>query len=536
MKLSFKNILKYLAFVPIILLVIVEFLNFLFTDFFILGKIGIILWLVNFLLILFFGLWAFLFLINKAINKKCVLSLLLLVVNIILISNGSFNYKNVSGETTQEIACMLNHLKNSPDWGFNQTCLFGYPARQYLVPSLPSVIAGRSVFALNFGGSIYLILGLIIFSAGLIKYFGEKIGNISSAIFLASIWHVHYIIHFTFAYEQSIFPFSLGLITSGFFMSYLEEKKLFYLPLIMFMLFVLINAYTPALAFYFLSILVLLYYLFKGEKIKQKHKLIIIIMISTTLLSLLKTFRLRYDIEIFDSNSTEINLGGDLLRGIKHLLFLTDSPNYVSPVFHFIFILTIFSGLIGLLGPKFIIFSLWMIGLYIVSLTVKGYAYYHVPFRLHRSIVGFPIFFILTTKITKIIYSEKTKSIIYLAIGVISVTSFYYFCDYFQNRGEDKNRDFAIWISEFQQNYDTKSLYVTPEVSQEFLSYYDSLLYFSPNLEIIETEIENCQLTTNFNSVLLMNKQNNCQMAFNQLSEWKYLGKLNDVIGFSWQK
>jgi hypothetical protein len=416
---------------------------------------------------------------------------------------------------------MLNHLKNSPDWGFNSTCFFGYPTRQYLISSLPSLFLGRNVFALNLGGSIYIILGLVIFASGLIKHFGNKSGNLSVAFFLSTLWHIPYLIHFTFLYEQSTFPFSLGLIISGIFLQYMNEKKICYLPLIGFCLLTLIHAYTPSLAFYFLAIAILVYYVTLRSQARTE-KLIILTLIIFSLFSFFHSVKIRKDLNFTSSQKSSSELLRDFQRGIKHFIFPVDRPTFVSPYLQLPLISVITLSLTGTLGKEIIIIGLWMIGVIGTAILSKGYTYYVINFRLHRAMVTFPIFYFLSSLTLKMIYSSRKlcTKLIWTVIVIMCISSVFNLKTFFKTKLEDKNRDLSVWINQqpFSEKYE--QITITPQVRNQLKAYEDTLQYFAPNLQTRLITNNICNPEIEKPTIYLIEKENPCNALLANSPGW----------------
>jgi hypothetical protein len=66
---------------------------------------------------------------------------------------------------------------------------------------------------------------MFIFASGSLNYLGYGgAGNLVTAFLLASIPHFLYVNHFLFFFEQSIFPFSFGLMGAGLLETTVEKR------------------------------------------------------------------------------------------------------------------------------------------------------------------------------------------------------------------------------------------------------------------------------------------------------------------------
>lgn len=116
--------------------IIVELLSFHLD---IVSKFGFFLWISAFGCLLFYALTCWIEILKSANRSKNFLLFATINLFAILIFLGAPLTINSNSETTQEIGCALNHISKSSDLGFRQTCLFGYPARQFFFPTLPSI-------------------------------------------------------------------------------------------------------------------------------------------------------------------------------------------------------------------------------------------------------------------------------------------------------------------------------------------------------------------------------------------------------------
>jgi hypothetical protein len=67
-------------------------------------------------------------------------------------------YTALNTETTQQLAGALDYMHNSRELGIFDLAFLDYPARQYLLPALPSLIFGTGVITLRLGyGILYFI-------------------------------------------------------------------------------------------------------------------------------------------------------------------------------------------------------------------------------------------------------------------------------------------------------------------------------------------------------------------------------------------
>lgn len=127
------------------------------------GAVGFFAWMIILAFLLVFSLKNILLFFLDCWKNQSFYTLTIIIIFVILLTFNFFSNKTISGETTQETACVLNHIAHSVDRGFHQTCLFGYPAKQYYLTAIPSLLFGREKWTLSLGGSLYFLLALPIF-------------------------------------------------------------------------------------------------------------------------------------------------------------------------------------------------------------------------------------------------------------------------------------------------------------------------------------------------------------------------------------
>lgn len=463
------------------------------------GKMATVLWLLSFVYFFIFALKCLVTIILRLDRFKSIFTFFLLLVWFSVLMINIPQSKNLSGETTQEISCVLNHFLASNDWGYGKTCFFGYPAKQHLLPALPSLIWGRTLFALHFGGSLYFLLGMIIFAGGILEYFQfKKSGDLVCAILLSSIFHFHFVNHFLFAFEQSIFPFSFGLIITGLFLFYLAEKNKIPLYLLGFCLLYLIFSYTPSLALYFLSIAVLLYLLLV-RKASKRERLIFITLIVFTLISFYFSLRLRGDIKLWTVEvRSQKQLIGDIFQTFRHLVFQKEGTPIVSPVYNFIFITLLVSSLLFIFDWKMGIVGFWILITIIFSVVSQGYTYYGVDFRLHRATVIFPIFLAMIAGILKEFNLESKNKYLFGVMIVVFITGIYFQYSILKIKEPSRYFSFITWLKNnfmFGESEKMKrNLYFISEAHDHYGSINDVLQYFIPQLISKKSFLNNCDI------------------------------------------
>lgn len=163
-------------------------------------------------------------------------------------------------ESTAEVRCMLDLFHKSVFNGFKETCHIGYPARQFFLPIVPSLLFGIKQWALNFGHSLYLFMGLLIFSSGALQVVkSSRVGDFAIASMLLLLFQVYYFLFLVLNFEQAMYPVSFALIISGLFLLLCNSHKERTLAEIGIVVYCCIFSYTPSLSLVGLAIIALLW-------------------------------------------------------------------------------------------------------------------------------------------------------------------------------------------------------------------------------------------------------------------------------------
>lgn len=480
-----KKIIKSIIISTVSFIFLIDVLFFIFKNES-LGKVGFYLWSFSYIFFIAFSIYSLINIFKISFKLKSYISIFSLIFIIFIVLLNTINPRNISNETTLETACSLAHIQKSTDMGFWKTCLFGYPNRQYMLSSLPSRLFGRSLFSLNFGGSLYLIIGLPIFLNGLWQMIShKKIYDYLIGTILVSLFHISSFNFYVFSYEQSIFPFSMMLIALGLLVSYVHRRS----NLILFMLWMIaqyiIFSYTPGI-----SVLALLYLALLFISIKRKINLQEISVLVFILLSLIISYKMRNDINVIDPAIRSLNqLTNDLYDAGKHIFFQNKGIPMVSPIIQFIFIFYLLGATFAFFGTENFVVGLWIILVLIFSVISKGYAYYGIDYRLHRSLIIFPALFMIIMSVIKT-YSEnlihmekKILNNLMLVYLVVFITGFFNSHNYISGKPISKHYLLVSWFGLHSKIPNNSLILVDSKLGADYQSLNDSLKYFFPNSE-----------------------------------------------------
>jgi hypothetical protein len=396
---------------------------------------------------------------------------------------------SVHHETTQEIAQTLDQLRNAPDRGFTGTALFGYPARQFLVPALPSLLLGRSALALHLGTAIVFLVALAIFVRGLLDRFGDtRDGDLLVATVLTFVPHIYFFNHFMLFFEQSIFPFLSGMIVVGIALS-LDERSPRCLPWLLGIAnLTLIHGYTPGLASFLLVEAALVVVAVTRRPAWAGSRPALLAIAGWSAVSLAASLAYRHDL-LFGGDKGLAELLADLLLALRHVVVVPFGPeNFVSAYLLGFVLVTLAAALAFAAGWRGFAVAGWACAVFLAAVVSKGFSWYEIPMRVHRATVAFPVVLALMACLWRLRiahWSESRKAL--LVVAALSLPIGLAFQAEFLRRCEPLlNNVFLEWLRPTLPA-ETKSvgagLYLElPEGDTRLENLWDFSQYFEPRL------------------------------------------------------
>lgn len=478
-----KRYLPFLTFIIFCIYIITLELSYYFDSS--LGKVGIVLWymlgvlLITHTILEFFGLL-------KKVSKghfivPIVIFLILNVVGIFYMSRP----ENISLEATQQVSCAINNFSVSEDWGYFQNCFLGYPARQFLMPLIPSLV-GNSVFALHLGNYIYFLIGQVLFLSVSAKWISstKKIRENLVSMLLIIPFHFHFFNYLNLTFEQAFYPIGLGLILFSTLLNMKLQINVRNILIFLISGLLIISSYTTALAYIPLIFLFGLYFLII-QKSSKKHKTIILSSLITLAVSLVVSLAYRGDLrfennkEVLDKEKTELI--------VRTIFGFSDGLNFVSPVFTLIWILTLVSALLFKFRLLGVVFLVWVIAVFHSSISTHGYAGPDMVFSLYRASVLIPpmLFLLLYNRVS---FFNKKYSLIVVLILLISGLLFQY--DYYKTKADNKSVILYELYTTLNREIEPpkEKLYLFELDKEPFLPILNGSGYFMKDIEVIFTK------------------------------------------------
>lgn len=456
-----------------------------------LGSVGMYFWLVSLILFALISVKSFLLLCKNSFKNRSFYTIASILVMMTLFFVYSRQSAHISFETTQEAACAIFYWTQAPDRGFHQACFLGYPSRQYLLMVIPTLLFGPSLLALNLGGSLYFIFGLFLWACGLKIFLKEKIksksADILAAISVVLLLHFHYFNHFLLhAYEQSQFPLSLSLAFWGVYLWRLAKPEKWHLPVLGLILLFLAQAYTPAIAFLGLAVL-LVAGLALAEKSKKSDKIIWAAVAVGAMASLAVTFTFRQDVKLVGSNNQSLSrLTEESSLIFRHLFIETQGHIEYGSILGRLVLFAAFLSPIFLGLKKFALLPFWIIATLLIATISQGYSYYHLNFRIHRSIVVLPtVILLVVLLINKLELKIKNSPLILISLWLVTlIWGIGYANSYLQTKSTSQHYLLIKQLQHQVADLEHKEMIVfSDKANQQFISLNDSLTYFLPQLQ-----------------------------------------------------
>ncbi|MCX7996134.1 MAG: hypothetical protein N2691_00020 [Patescibacteria group bacterium] len=341
--------------------------------------------------------------------------------------------RHVSGETTIEIGCILQELANADDSGWHARCLSRYPARQLLVPALPTILTDRSVWALQTGTAILFTLSVVMFASGMLRLLREnRHRDLLTAIGISIMYQVTHVLYLLYSYEQSILPMISTLFLVGLYLQFREKPSGTPLLYMVFLLITLVHGYTTGLAVLPLAAALILAHAFlRGMVHIDPWKAFAILLLVGLHVAI--SFTYRTDFTIYSGDKPLASFGLELAQLGRHLFYQAETLLYSNYLFQGFLMFFIACMSLGAFGWRLAAIGWWSAGVLIASILLRGYSYYGIHFSLHRSVIILPVLIATATMLVNSRTLPKTAvKILQIALLLLLTEGVFAHYDYLQ--------------------------------------------------------------------------------------------------------
>ncbi|MDR1914737.1 MAG: hypothetical protein LBQ68_09700, partial [Clostridiales bacterium] len=197
------------------------------------------------------------------------LLIMLVICGFVFYGCGSTRIRWLDYESTQEVAAGIDAL-STKDFKYVDWAFWGYPARQYIMLSVSTLILGANTFSVHFAFDFIFAISALIMYCGLKEYFKSKTSNnsLAAGTIVMAVFTSPLIAVYTRISEQVLLPPSFTMMAIGWFFLYFSKKDLsktnvFWILGLGFCGAMMGAMYTPAFASCCLLIAVLTLYTFK---------------------------------------------------------------------------------------------------------------------------------------------------------------------------------------------------------------------------------------------------------------------------------
>lgn len=329
-------------------------------------------------------------LVSDLRKRKFVFALLVIGLGLMVFYRlGDIYHLQINYESAEELASFLKNNVHKPDWGYTAAAFVGYPARQYIIVAIPSLLYGREVFWLQFGYAILFYSGVLCFFLGVRHYFSLKQhGELWALFTVLSCFTFPYLIRYLYLMEQTILPIAFVMHALGWFLLSVQRLTAARALIVAWISGLLGTSYTPALAAWILFQIFFLLLLLRAARQRRRAQIVLWVSVwAYTLTVGLCSFVTRIDVRLTPQPG---HIAQSLLTGLK-TFFLGYSTEYMSPVLAIpvaVFFLLALTGRLGLI--KWITVG-WLLAVVYFSVTSAGYAPYDPVYTLYRSILLIPV-------------------------------------------------------------------------------------------------------------------------------------------------
>jgi hypothetical protein len=295
----------------------------------------------------------------------------------------------INYESAQQLASFLKFNIDKPDWGYTGNAFVGYPARQFIIAAIPSLLFGNEVFWLQFGYAVLFYSGALCFFLGVRHYFSIKQhGELWALFTVLCCFTFPYLIRYLYNMEQILLPIAFVMHALGWFLLSLEKLTAPRVLILAWICGLLGTSYTPTLAAWGLFQIFFLLVIVRAARQGRRAQIVLWVSVwAYTLTFGLCSFFTRIDVRLTPEPGHSAE---SLLTALK-VFFLGHPQQYMPPVLAILVAIFFLLALTGRLGFIKWITAVWMLAVIYFSATSSGYAQYDPVYTLYRSILLIPV-------------------------------------------------------------------------------------------------------------------------------------------------
>lgn len=321
---------------------------------------------------------------------KVVFALLVVGLGIMVFYRlGDIYHLQVNYESAGELASFLKYNIHKPDWAYALPAYGGKPARQLIIPAIPSILFGNDVFWLQFGYAILFYSGVLCFFLGVRHYFSIKQhGELWALFTVLSCFTFPYLMQYLYNMQTVMLPVSVVMHALGWFLLSLEKLTPPRVLILAWIAGLLGTSYTPALAAWILCQIFFLLVLVRAARQGRRAQIVLWLSVCAYTLTFgLCSFLTRADINLTPQPGHSAE---SFLIALK--VFFLGHPREYMPLSVAILVAIFFLlALTGRLGFIKWITAVWFLAVVYFSVTSAGYTPYDPVYTMNRSILLIPV-------------------------------------------------------------------------------------------------------------------------------------------------
>jgi hypothetical protein len=306
---------------------------------------------------------------------------------LIFAGTAGIEHVNLNGEASQQVAEGLT-LREGPDLGYTKGAFLAYPARQYVVAAVPSMLLGRGIWPLRLGYAIPFWAGMLVCYCGLRALFVSWGADTRvAAVTVLSFFTFPYVFWFLQRYEQTSLPPAFAMHVIGWGLLCFVKPTLFRFVNLLWPCGMAATTYTPGVAFWGLC---LVFFLALAVKRWREHRPEALAWLGCAVFQTAvgcASLFVRLDLRLLPQQRDHAR---NFYVGLK-ILFFGDPYFFLSPILLFPILLYLLPALAFRFGPAHFAVGAWCLATFAVSIAAEGVASPSADLALQRSLVVVPV-------------------------------------------------------------------------------------------------------------------------------------------------
>ena len=307
---------------------------------------------------------------------------------LVLFDIQGITYTSINTESAQQVA-------SGVFLGIYSLAFLAYPARQYLLMAIPTLIFGKGLVLLRLGFGFFYLISYTSFLSGNLYFFRHnqnKYPVLLSCFAGLSVTLATFPLLNARQFEQVIIPISLTLFFLAGLLHFLARPAPFSALMLFWSLGMLPYSYTPSLGFWVLAMPMLAYLFFL---LKKTERWVIAGMMGYGILTLAISFLINLKEQVLHD---KITLGGS-----GHLYFSDWLHRYavgfhatygqeesLIPIHLVLACIIIVYWSLKQKDIRFLLLIIWALGIVFMSLTLNGHCWRTAEYDIHRAMIILP--------------------------------------------------------------------------------------------------------------------------------------------------